>query len=61
MFKLLFGFQKRPQANGFQSQFKRYQGLAMPLEEMRTPSRVILDDTETTEGFGADSDLFEFP
>ncbi|MCT7988990.1 hypothetical protein [Laspinema olomoucense] len=61
MFKLLSGFQRRPQANEFQSQFKEYQGLAMPLEEMPTPSRLVLDDTEITEGFGADSDFFEFP
>ncbi|MBO0350732.1 DUF4114 domain-containing protein, partial [Phormidium pseudopriestleyi FRX01] len=64
MFKLFFGFQKRPQANGFQPQSKRYQGPAMRLEEMRTPSGILIDDTETPDdtGFGADGDSdFEFP
>ncbi|MCT7964086.1 hypothetical protein NG791_25745, partial [Laspinema sp. D1] len=65
MFKLFFGFQKRPQAKGFQPPSKRYQGPAMRLEEMRTPSGLVLDDTETTEGFVAGDDLdvedFGFP
>ncbi|MCT7957913.1 PA14 domain-containing protein [Laspinema palackyanum] len=67
MFKLFFGFHKRPPANGFQPQSKRYQGPAMRLEEMRTPSGIVLDDTETTDDSGAvaNSDLgfedFEFP
>ncbi|MCT7969178.1 S8 family serine peptidase, partial [Laspinema sp. D1] len=67
MFKLFFGFHKRPQPNGFQPQSKRYQGPAMRLEEMRTPSGIVLDDTETTDDSGsvANSDLdfedFEFP
>ncbi|AFY83838.1 DUF4114 domain-containing protein [Oscillatoria acuminata] len=64
MFNLFFGLQKRPQANGFQSPSKRYQGPAMRLEEMRTPTGLVLDDTETTDysGFVTDSDLdFEFP
>ena len=49
MFNLFFRSQKRPEADGFQSQSRRYQGPAMRLEEMRTPSGILLDDTETTE------------
>ncbi|MCT7957886.1 DUF4114 domain-containing protein, partial [Laspinema palackyanum] len=49
MFNLLFGSKKRSEATGFQPQSKRYQGPAMRLETMRTPSGIVLDDTESAE------------
>ncbi len=59
MFNLFSGFKKRSEATGFQTQSKRYQGPAMRLETMRTPSGLVLDDTESTEesGFIEDQDL----
>uniref|UniRef100_UPI0020C3413A DUF4114 domain-containing protein n=1 Tax=Oscillatoria sp. HE19RPO TaxID=2954806 RepID=UPI0020C3413A len=49
MFNLFSGFKKRSEATGFKPQSKRYQGPAMRLETMRTPTGIVLDDIESTE------------